>query len=197
MTPTTPPPANGLAEQASDPRKDSLIESALGSLALDGDSFGDAMTVAVKRRGQESELRAGHEDSEIELTLEEHKVEDIDDFDSIFDSSVAHEPTLARDELEGARPSGPDLSARSSSSTTDTSETGLPPDQESVPTDLLSSQWQIDSGIWDETATKLDLARAYIEMDDKDAAREILEEVISEGRDEQKSEAQALLETLT
>lgn len=26
MTPTTPPPANGLAEQASDPRKDSLIE---------------------------------------------------------------------------------------------------------------------------------------------------------------------------
>ncbi|MDH4417331.1 MAG: DUF493 family protein [Acidovorax sp.] len=26
MTPTTPPPANGLAEQARDPRKDSLIE---------------------------------------------------------------------------------------------------------------------------------------------------------------------------
>ncbi len=30
--------------------------------------------------------------------------------------------------------------------------------------DLLSSQWQMDSGLWDETATKLDLARAYVEM---------------------------------
>ena len=180
-----------------DAGKDSGIESALGSIALDGDSFGDAMTVAVKRRGQESELRAGREDSELELTLEEHRVEDVDDFDSIFDSGVVHEPTLARNELDGARPTGPDVPSRSGSSTTDSSEAGLPPDQESVPTDLLSSQWQIDSGIWDETATKLDLARAYIEMDDKDAAREILEEVISEGRDEQKNEAQALLDTLS
>ena len=65
-----------------------------------------------------------------------------------------------------------------------------------MPTDLLSSQWQMDSGIWDETATKLDLARAYIEMDDADAAREILGEVIAEGRTEQRIEAEALLRKL-
>ena len=65
-----------------------------------------------------------------------------------------------------------------------------------MPSDLLSSQWQIDSGIWDETATKLDLARAYVEMDDKEAAREILEEVIAEGREEQRNEARAMLERL-
>lgn len=75
-------------------------------------------------------------------------------------------------------------------------DSGLSPEPESVPTDLLSSQWQIDSGIWDETATKLDLARAYMEMDDKEAAREILEEVIAEGRDEQRNEARAMLERL-
>ncbi len=70
------------------------------------------------------------------------------------------------------------------------------PERESVPSDLLSSQWQVDSGIWDEVATKLDLARAYIEMNDKEAAREILEEVLNEGREEQRQEVRELLERL-
>ena len=56
---------------------------------------------------------------------------------------------------------------------------------------------QVVAGIWDETATKLDLARAYVEMDDKEAAREILEEVIAEGREEQRNEARAMLERLS
>ena len=42
----------------------------------------------------------------------------------------------------------------------------------------------------DETETKLDLARAYMEMDDKDGARDILNEITSEGSDEQRQEAQ-------
>ncbi|MTW22171.1 FimV/HubP family polar landmark protein [Allochromatium palmeri] len=75
-------------------------------------------------------------------------------------------------------------------------DSDLSPEQESVPSDLLSSQWQVDSSIWDETATKLDLARAYVEMDDKEAAREILEEVMAEGRDEQRNEARTMLERL-
>ncbi len=45
----------------------------------------------------------------------------------------------------------------------------------------------------DEVATKLDLARAYIDMGDKDGAKDILSEVASEGNDEQKQEAQELL----
>ena len=48
----------------------------------------------------------------------------------------------------------------------------------------------------DEAATKLDLAYAYQKMGDVDGAREILEEVISEGNDAQKSEAKNLLETI-
>ncbi len=46
----------------------------------------------------------------------------------------------------------------------------------------------------DEIATKLDLARAYVDMGDSDGAKEILREVIAEGSDEQKSEAQELLD---
>ncbi|MDO6442452.1 FimV/HubP family polar landmark protein [Marinobacter sp. 2_MG-2023] len=49
----------------------------------------------------------------------------------------------------------------------------------------------------DEAATKLDLARAYIEMGDSDGARDILEEVALEGDDEQKAEAQDLLKNLS
>jgi pilus assembly protein FimV len=48
----------------------------------------------------------------------------------------------------------------------------------------------------DEAATKLDLARAYIDMGDKEGARDILAEVLDEGRDEQKREAQALLDSI-
>lgn len=45
----------------------------------------------------------------------------------------------------------------------------------------------------DETSTKLDLARAYIDMGDRDGARDILDEVMIEGSDTQKQEAKDLL----
>ncbi len=48
-----------------------------------------------------------------------------------------------------------------------------------------------------EVGTKLDLARAYVDMGDPDGARSILEEVLEEGNEQQKAEAQALLDSLT
>ncbi len=48
----------------------------------------------------------------------------------------------------------------------------------------------------EETDNKLNLARAYIELGDKDGARSILEEVVVEGDGEQKSEAEDLLSQL-
>jgi pilus assembly protein FimV len=45
----------------------------------------------------------------------------------------------------------------------------------------------------DEVATKLDLARAYIDMGDTDGARDILDEVLQDGTDNQKEEASSLL----
>jgi pilus assembly protein FimV len=45
----------------------------------------------------------------------------------------------------------------------------------------------------DETATKLDLARAYIDMGDAEGARDILEEVIAEGSETQQQEARELI----
>jgi pilus assembly protein FimV len=48
----------------------------------------------------------------------------------------------------------------------------------------------------DEVSTKLDLARAFIDMGDTEGARGSLEEVLSEGNEEQKAEATALLEQI-
>ncbi len=48
----------------------------------------------------------------------------------------------------------------------------------------------------DEVSTKLDLARAFIDMGDTEGARGSLEEVMSEGNEEQKAEAKALLDQI-
>jgi pilus assembly protein FimV len=47
-----------------------------------------------------------------------------------------------------------------------------------------------------EVGTKLDLARAYMDMGDPDGARSILEEVLAEGTANQKQEAQRLLDSI-
>jgi pilus assembly protein FimV len=47
-----------------------------------------------------------------------------------------------------------------------------------------------------EVGTKLDLARAYVDMGDPGGARSILEEVLDEGDESQRQQAQQLLESL-
>ncbi len=47
--------------------------------------------------------------------------------------------------------------------------------------------------VHDEVSTKLELARAYEEMGDIEGARELLEEVMSDGADQQKQMAQTIL----
>jgi pilus assembly protein FimV len=53
-----------------------------------------------------------------------------------------------------------------------------------------------DARTMTEVGTKLDLARAYVDMGDPAGARSILEEVVSEGDDGQRQQAQKLLESL-
>ncbi len=51
-------------------------------------------------------------------------------------------------------------------------------------------------GQWHDASTKLDLARAYEEMGDREGAREILREVIHDGDEAQRNEAKAMLAKL-
>ncbi|MCG8379976.1 MAG: hypothetical protein MI865_10960 [Proteobacteria bacterium] len=50
-----------------------------------------------------------------------------------------------------------------------------------------------EQSVEDEVATKLDLAKAYVELGDKESAKTILDEVMVEGNDEQKKQAEELL----
>ncbi|MEX2525524.1 MAG: FimV/HubP family polar landmark protein [Gammaproteobacteria bacterium] len=49
----------------------------------------------------------------------------------------------------------------------------------------------------DEIATRLDLAKAYVELGDKDSAKPILEDVIAEGNDDQRRQAQEMMDQLS
>ena len=55
----------------------------------------------------------------------------------------------------------------------------------------------LDPQTMTEVGTKLDLARAYIDMGDPEGARSILEEVLQEGDQGQRQEAEGLMESLS
>ena len=62
-----------------------------------------------------------------------------------------------------------------------------------APEPVAAAAEEAGGGSISEIGTKLDLARAYIDMGDPDGAKSILEEVIGEGNPQQKQEAQELL----
>jgi len=63
-----------------------------------------------------------------------------------------------------------------------------------MPVDLGISE--LEPVTMSEVGTKLDLARAYMDMGDPEGARSILEEVVQEGSTSQKQEASRLIESL-
>ena len=67
---------------------------------------------------------------------------------------------------------------------------------EQISLDDLPEASELEPVTMSEVGTKLDLARAYVDMGDPDGARSILDEVLKEGSNSQKQEAQRLLGSL-
>jgi pilus assembly protein FimV len=67
---------------------------------------------------------------------------------------------------------------------------------EQVSLDDLPEMSELEPVTMSEVGTKLDLARAYVDMGDPEGARSILEEVLKEGSASQRQEAQRLLDSL-
>ncbi|MCU0975253.1 MAG: hypothetical protein MUC71_02945 [Steroidobacteraceae bacterium] len=67
---------------------------------------------------------------------------------------------------------------------------------ERMPFDELPGMSELEPVTMSEVGTKLDLARAYVDMGDPDGARSILEEVLKEGSVSQRQEAQRLIDGL-
>ena len=147
------------------------------------------------------------EDAEIEFELDEAddmEIEFLDDDDSSFDDNSLDFVTDADADVsqkQGAAPEAPpefaptedvvfDEQSFAGDSTDTTSELLEDEDDDSDDDDF---DFLSDA---DEAATKLDLARAYFEMDDHEGAREILKEVQKEGNEEQIKDATELLKKL-
>lgn len=138
---------------------------------------------------------------EIEEAAEEARPEAAEDisFDSDDDLSFDIEEDLASASQEEAAEElvVPEVEPEVSDAATDQLAEEDPLADFDIGEDLESLDGDLDflSGT-DESETKLDLARAYIDMDDKEGAREILQEVMEEGGDEHKKEATKLLDSI-
>ncbi|GAA3911088.1 FimV/HubP family polar landmark protein [Litoribacillus peritrichatus] len=118
--------------------------------------------------------------------------------DLSLDVDVTSEPTASSDDL-------PSLDMAEEVDTSVAEEVSQ--DVNEIPAAAATLDESVGSGLaedeldffvgTDEVATKLDLARAYVDMGDVDGARDILEEVVLEGSEEQKSEAGDLLNSLS
>ncbi|HEY0939569.1 MAG TPA: FimV/HubP family polar landmark protein [Steroidobacter sp.] len=104
--------------------------------------------------------------------------------DDIFSSDVFGDSTQ-----EVAR--GVDLDVGDPLSSADDNE---PTQRQSLVTEMELSE--LEPVTMSEVGTKLDLARAYMDMGDPDGARSILDEVLSEGNPSQKQEAQRLMDSI-
>ena len=78
---------------------------------------------------------------------------------------------------------------------TDTADDS-PTMRDTLKTEQMPQLSNLEPVTMSEVGTKLDLARAYMDMGDPDGARNILQEVLAEGSASQKQEARRLIDTL-
>ncbi|MEC8879742.1 MAG: FimV/HubP family polar landmark protein [Pseudomonadota bacterium] len=132
------------------------------------------------------------EDDDTELSLDDLSLEDD------APSSPRTEPDAGADDLDDLNleldDAGEDDAPAAEYEPEPQTAATPPADTSEVSDDMLGDDDDFDFlGETDENATKLDLARAYIDMGDAEGARDILNEVLSEGSEEQQGEAKELL----
>lgn len=156
-------------------------------VSFDGDEI--SFEIDAKGTGVEVEGLSKEEEDEF-AALRENKAEneesdlsisiDTDDVDAVLDASDL-DTGLDMSDLADDGGLGLSVGGESSSDL----EVAIAPEVEEV-----GATSGVDSADqWDEAATKLDLAKAYIDMGDAEGARSILEEVAVEGNDDQKRQA--------
>ncbi len=158
-----------------------------------------------------------------ELGLEVAEIEGLDDLEEVQTIEVARPQAVVEDTIESPRPVRPQSDEESEDML---SSTGILKEQtgilraleqgEAVDYDLSEATGELptvevkgvssagavefapgeEAATMSEVGTKLDLARAYIDMGDPEGARSILEEVLKEGSAVQKQEAERLVASL-
>jgi pilus assembly protein FimV len=171
--------------QFSGPATDATAEMAIDDLGLDLGDLGnlpdaDDATAITPGLVDEPTQTARHDDSTLLMTLP--------------DGGTAEMPvggTSATSMLPKLDPAEVDFDL---SGATDVDES--PAARDRMMTERLPQLSNLEPVTMSEVGTKLDLARAYMDMGDPDGARNILQEVLAEGSASQKQEARRLIDSL-
>lgn len=146
---------------------------------------------------EESTLSLDSEFSADELQAQLDELSDLSVLDSDLDAQPEETPSAAPGGSMGLVYEDTSGAAEGLDQPISLDESVDADDAEDVGAEILDFGSAADAdGDEDDITTKLDLARAYVEMGDQDGARSILEEVLGEGNDEQKGNAEKLLSQL-
>jgi len=218
VTEETPAPVDARKADDFPAPEEEVLDLDLGDFEPDEghetDSFNlDSLTAEMNELEGDTEETVALDEGEIDFNLEGIDL-DLGESEDTVDPALAD--TLDMTDLEGIEDLNLDLASEEKTveSGDDTSEVSIQdetlefadlgdlslPDMESdtgaSEAETADSSSEMPAGAnetWDEAGTKLDLARAYIEMDDNESAQSILEEVAKEGTDNQKNEARDLI----
>lgn len=161
--------------------------------------------VAVAAQHMDFDVTGSHPGLSVEAAPEEENLSTLI-MDAPMDFDLSATPAAAPSAVEEQKPADLELGGLTFDITAESGEQQPAMDMsiEGVSLDLGGEATTLVSPVaeakkdekWQEIATKLDLARAYHEMGDSDGAREILNEVLHDGDDEQREAAQALMQQL-
>ncbi|MBT8125657.1 MAG: hypothetical protein KJO81_12590 [Gammaproteobacteria bacterium] len=190
---------------------DDLSDDELDEDVADTEAEMDAITTGLHEMASMDDLTQELEQIGMQTTMNDLKPLDIDEDDSdvagVLDDTVAMQSEdLTVDIDTGIRPVDPEeTSAYESSSLSDDTEQF---DVSNIDTEFLDpaeqtvAQTRTDleelgpPSLIEEVGTKLDLAKAFVDMGDSDAAKETLLEVINEGDESQIKAAKDLMDKL-
>lgn len=190
-------PADILAGAETELEKSARGTSALADTLAMGAAGGVGAGIAGAIAAGESGMKSAASGIEDKITAAENVMGGNTNFDMDFNLEDADKPApMGRREPEqeldtgGASPS--QLARPAAALELDKLDLSFDPER----TTFEDPTPSVLDGQWHDAATKLDLAKAYQEMGDVEGAREILQEVLHEGDDQQKAEAKSLLTKL-
>ena len=166
-----------LDDSLSDSSKDAEAEL---PEAVDGDDEEFTLDLSDLEDEGEKTILSLQDELDAEEDAESESLGELDDLDA---ASFSEDEMLAS-ELEETSLDIPDMEPQEG-------------DSELVSLGELDVDLSLSDDTPDEIATKLDLARAYVDMGDKDGASDILDEVLSEGDAAQKEEAQKIKDSIS
>ncbi len=178
----TPEIAASVSEEAADPNSIDFEQQDVP--VIESSDRDDSTNETEDAASDEAVVDANVPPSELDLADINLEMED----EQVTDADKSVEADTELPEIVEDVPEVPEASEVTDAS--DTSELSDAPEESDMPESTEKSEQ------WQEVETKMDLAKAYQEMDDKEGAREMFEEVIRDGDKEQQEKAKALLDEL-